>query len=648
VSEFEQWLRQSLDAAVADETPPDDIMRLVRRRHVRRGIRLIASAAAVLLLAVTVPLARAWHGSDGQRPADASRGGVLKIVAAAGPDHFDTVPAYYTVDYVLERAYARQLVTYRTVPDPSLASAGWKRDITPVADLATELPTVGNGGITDGGLVYTFHLRPGADWDTSPARQVTAADFVREFKAFCNPAPGGFVGNLSYYADTIAGLASYCRAEGKYFSNARERPVTAANVAAFQNSHSIKGIAATGRLTLQFRLVSRASDFLYLLALPFASARPAEYDRYLPNSPQLDRHLISDGPYTIGPVAAGQPIILRRNPAWRQSTDPVRHQYLREIIVTTGVTDAATQVSDLRQGRQDLMLDTSVPVNELAGLGGNPDFHIWPNSNLEPYLVFNLRSPNAAHAAGRLDVRRAVEYGVDKTAIERAFGGPSIAKVATSVQPPGNLGYVAANPYPSAGNQGNPVKCKAELRAAGYQSGLTLKFLRAEDALDAAVFAAIKASLAPCGIRLKDDAVPVDRYYLALGSESQNDKPGAFDLGLANWLPDWYGNDGRTTLAVLFSSRCIQETTNYGCYSNHQVDRAIAAGEHAATPAEAARQWAAAARQIMTDAAVVPLTDLQSPILSSARVREDGLRAGVVLAPNLGGPDITNLWLTKR
>src|ERR1700677_941362 len=51
-------------------------------------------------------------------------GGTLNVVAASGPDHIDTVPAYYTPDYELERLYARQLVSYETVPAPSTASAG--------------------------------------------------------------------------------------------------------------------------------------------------------------------------------------------------------------------------------------------------------------------------------------------------------------------------------------------------------------------------------------------------------------------------------------------------------------------------------------------------------------------------------------------
>jgi hypothetical protein len=32
--------------------------------------------------------------------------------------------------------------------------------------------------------VYTYHLRSGVEWNSSPPRQVTAADFIREFQAF--------------------------------------------------------------------------------------------------------------------------------------------------------------------------------------------------------------------------------------------------------------------------------------------------------------------------------------------------------------------------------------------------------------------------------------------------------------------------------
>ncbi len=42
---------------------------------------------------------------------------------------------------------------------------------TPAPDLATAAPTVGSDGLT-----YSVTIRTGAMWDTSPPRQVTAAD----------------------------------------------------------------------------------------------------------------------------------------------------------------------------------------------------------------------------------------------------------------------------------------------------------------------------------------------------------------------------------------------------------------------------------------------------------------------------------------
>src|SRR5258708_21239782 len=95
-------------------------------------------------------------------------GGTLKLIAASGPDHIDTVPAYYTADYILERGYARQLLTYPTVPDPSLTSSGWTKDITPAPDVATASPTTSDGGIACGGDTYTLYTTPGVHLDTHP------------------------------------------------------------------------------------------------------------------------------------------------------------------------------------------------------------------------------------------------------------------------------------------------------------------------------------------------------------------------------------------------------------------------------------------------------------------------------------------------
>ena len=573
-------------------------------------------------------------------------GGTLKIVAASGPDHIDTVPAYYTADYILERAYARQLLTYPTAPDPTLTSAGWTTDTTPVPDIATEVPSATNGGITNGGKTYTFHIKPGVDWNTTPARQVTAADFIREFKAFFNPVSP--VGNPLYYTATIKGLGAYQTAEATYFANAKKHPPTAANIAGFQNSHTISGITAVNSSTLQFQLIAPASDFLDMLAMPFASARPVEYDSYVPNSLQLDQHTVSDGPYQITTYTPSRSIVMMKNPAWKQSTDANRHQYVNEITVTMGVTDAQTQFNEMKVGTYDLVLDTGLVPSEIPTLEADhdPKFKVWPGSNTLPYVVFNLRSPNNGGAMGKLAVRQAIEYGINKVAVQKVFGGPTVTQIINTAIPPGNVGFQNYNLYPSPSSQGDPAKCKTMLAAAGYKNGLTATYLYPNDSVNSAVFAAIQASLKLCGVNLTGKPEAGSTFFVDLGNAPVNNKPGTFDMGQAGWFPDWFGNNGRTVIAPLFQTNCVLNTTNYGCYNSTALDSLIAGAESATSLTAAGNDWHAADENVMKNAVLVPLLSQQLLMYSSANVLQANTTA-IVYAPNIGGPDVTNVWLKK-
>jgi peptide/nickel transport system substrate-binding protein len=622
------------------------------RRSQRIAVMAIASLAAAGLAACSSS-SNSNNSSSGSASANKPvYGGTLRLVAASGPDHIDTVPAYYTADYILERAYARQLLTYPTVPDPSLTSAGWKTDTSPVADIATEVPSATNGGITDSGLTYTFHIKKGVDWNTTPVRQVSADDFIREFKAFCNPAPGGFVGNLSYYSATIKGLTGYCNAETAYFANTKKHPVTAANIAGFQNSHTIPGIVAVSPLELQFHLIQPASDFLYMMAMPFTSARPVEYDAYLPNSLQLDTHTISDGPYQITSYIPGKSITFMKNPAWKQATDSVRHQYVNEITLTDGVTSAQTQLAGEQAGplgTYDLVDDTALEPTAIPGLiaDHDPKFKIWPWSSMLPYIVFNLRSPNEGGAMGNLLVRQAVEYGVSKIAVQKAEGGPDVAEILNSAIPIGNVGYTPGNPYPDNNGAGNIAMCKSLLAKAGYKHGLSVTYLYSNDSVNTRIEAAIAASLAPCGITLKGRPEPGSSFFVDLGNSPVNNKAGTWDMGQPGWIPDWFGINGRSILDPLFRTRCVVNTNNYGCWNSTAFDNLINQAESATSATTAAADWVSAAKSVMANAIIVPLCDGLAPFYSSARVHNAGSSA-IIYAPNIGGPDITNVWLNPN
>ena len=615
-----------------------------------RNIHRIA-ALATAGLAVAGLAACSSTNSGGTSSSSSSKpvfGGTLRIVAASGPDHLDTVPAYYTADYILEKAYTRQLLTYPTVPDPSFSSPGWTKDITPVADAATAVPTTANGGITNAGKTYTFHIKQGVDWNTSPARQVTADDFIREYKAFCNPVSP--VGNLGYYSSTIAGLTQYCAAETAFFAKKSNAP-TAANIANFQNTHNISGLVAVSPSELQFNLIQPAGDFIYMLSMPFTSARPVEYDQYVPNSLQLDQHTISDGPYQITSYVPNKSLTMQQNPAWKQSTDAVRHQYVHEIAMTMGVTSAATQLADMQAGKTgtyDLVDDTGVEPTAIPTLLAkhDPKFKVWPWSSTVPYTVFNVRSPNSGGAMKNLKVRQAIEYGINKVAVQKALGGPAVAKVISTAIPPGNIGYQPYNLYPDKNGQGDPAKCKSTLAAAGYSKGVSLTYLYPNDSVNQRVFAAIQASLKPCGVNLVGKPEPGSSFFVDLGNAPVNNRPGTWDMGQAGWIPDWFGPNGRTIMDPLFRTRCVLNTNNYGCFSSKQLDTAITTAE-AAPLSSAASLWHKADEIVMQNAVIVPLVEQQAPFYTSARVQNAG-SAAVVYAPNIGGPDITNIWLNPN
>ena len=602
-------------------------------RHLPKTYAVVAVAAAAAL-----GIAACGGSAKTTTPTSSAgapvKGGTLKVVAASGPDHFDTVAAYYTADYMYERAYARQLVAYPYAAPKVINDAAWTKAVTPVPDVATAMPAITNGGIT-----YTFHIKQGVMWNTTPARQVTSQDFLREFKAFYNPvAP---VGAPFYFNATIKGLQAYDNAETAFFAKKSNKP-TAANIAKFQNTHSIPGIATPDSSTLVFTLTHPAADFIYMLAMPFTSARPVEYDAYVPDSAQFRAHTISDGPYQMSQYVAGKSFTMVRNPAWKQSTDSVRHQWVDSIVTTIGVQSAQTQLADQKAGTYDLVNDvafepTAIPQMQAAK---DPKFFVWPWSNTVPYLVFNLRSPDAKHAMANLKVRQAIEFGIDKVAVQKVFGGPAVVKILNSVIPPGNVGALNTNLYPTSVS-----KCKSMLSSAGYPHGVTLTGLYTNDSVNTKLFEAIQASLKNCGVNLAGKPEPGSSYFTDLGNAPVNNQSGKWDVGTnAGWIPDWYGNNGRTIIPPFFETNCVVNTINYGCVNNSKMNSLIKQAEGATSASTAGSLWGQANTLAMQNAWIVPLLDQQAPYYSSTRVHNPDSTA-IAFQPNIGDPDITNIWI---
>ncbi|WP_188195249.1 ABC transporter substrate-binding protein [Nonomuraea sp. SYSU D8015] len=586
--------------------------------------------AAALLPVVALTLAACGAGAGAAASAAAGspvQGGTLRLLGAGDVDHLDTASAYYTASTTLERAFTRQLFTYP-------ASANAQRAITPVADAAAGVPTKANGGISADGRTYTVRIRPGVKWDTSPARQVTAQDFVRGFKRLCNPVSP--VGAPSYYTGTIAGMKQYCDAFAKV-------PGTASAIARYIDTHDISGIRADGDMTLVFTLTRPANDFLNLLAMPFASAAPKEYMSYVPDDASFRRHTISDGPYQITKYAPNREIDLARNPAWSQAADPIRHQYVDQIQIREGQTDPGTVQQQIQAGTADLEWDTVVPTPDIPKLRAaeDPRLGVYPALDSNPFLVFNLQSPNNGKALRNVKVRRALEYAIDKVAIGQIYGGPALNTPLNQVIPPGNVGYQPFDPYPTPGAKGEPATCKTMLAQAGYPHGLTLDYVYRNAGNHPAVTQSVQADLQACGVTVKLVPQTAADFYSKYLSSPAAARQGLWDIAAPGWVPDWYGNNGRAIVEPLFDGRSYgPNSTDWGDYDNPAVNRLIDRALAEQDSAKAAALWHQADVQIMKDAPFIPFETQKTAVFHSSRVH------GTVYLPTSQNYDITQVWLS--
>lgn len=562
-------------------------------------------------------------------------GGTLHFLGPGGADHLDTASAYYATSGQILRAMTRQLFAYPATEDLSDALKAF----TPVPDVAAEIPSLANGGLSADRCVYTIRLREGVRWDSTPVRDVTARDFIRGIKRIANPVMGA--GARHYFTSTILGMEQYCAAYDSAFLG---KQPTAADLADFQNCHSIAGLQAADDRTLIITLVQPASDFLNILAMGFASAAPVEYDEYIPDSEEFRLNMRSNGPYRIAQYKPlGGKILLERNPAWEQESDPIRHQYVDHINIQVAKQPAEELLKKIDSGEADLAwsftaVSWAKPSPDRIGFPRS-----YPGYALNPYLVFNLQSPNAGGALRKRKVRQAIAHAVDKVAISEILdvleGVPN--QPLGSVIPPGSVGYRKYNPYLTPGDRGDIEAARKLLAEAGCEGGFTLVAAVREAKLHLDVMQSVADDLSKCGIELTFKTYSQADYYGTLLSDPEKAKAGVWDIAEPGWTPDWWGNNGRAILQPLFQTNFTPGTTNYGGYSNPEVDRLIQAALRESDPARGEDLWHQVDVEVMKDVPIVPLLAFAAMTsrYHSRRVKN------AIHVPQIEFFDITNLWL---
>ena len=321
------------------------------------------------------------------RPSGAGhRGGSLTLRMTKGAvDSLDTSIAYSGASWPLLRMTGDGLVAF----DQASGLAGTQL----VPDLAVSLPPP-----TDGGRTYTFRLRPNNRY--SNGKPVKPSDIRATFERDYRVPTG----KLPSFYDGIVGAAA-CRMHPK--SCVLQRGIVSDDAA-----H-----------TVTFHLVAPDPEFLTKLALPFAYLVPAG----TPAREAKTRSLPGTGPFVIASYRPGQILTLVRNKyfhEWSQAAQP--DGYPDKVIVRISGTGTGNQVvDDVIQGKADVAsTGWSLPPSSSLLATVKTRYPSQVHTNPTPItggLFLNTRLA----PFNRPDVRRAVNYAMDRAAAVQSYGGPS-------------------------------------------------------------------------------------------------------------------------------------------------------------------------------------------------------------------------------
>ena len=547
---------------------------------------LAVAAVAVLLSACGSSTTSSSSSTSAAQAGTPQRGGTLVVTYEGEPQTLDPAIDFEGNGWAIEHAIFGNLLNYSSGP----GAAGTKL----VADMATDVPSVANGGITNGGKTYIFHIRPGIKFAPPVDRECTAQDFVYSFQRMMSlptaPAKG-------YYAG-IVGLQAFLDGKAK----------------------TISGYKATGKYTLEVDLQKPIATFLNIMEMPFGAPLAKEWVAKW--GKQVGRHPLGTGPYVCDHWTASQDLLLNRNTNYAGTTAG----YLDAIHFQFSITPT-TAVLKVQSGDADLLGDYIPPAN-YPSLSTNPQWKSQvvaePAISLD-YLFFNM----TVKPYNNLGVRQALSWAIDRAKIVKLLSGTGLSL--NQIYPAGLPGHVDG----AAGNfyGYDPAKAKSLLAAAGYPNGFSTTLYSHNVAPWPTVIQSIQYDLAQIGVKANIKLLDRPSYWTLIG------KKGAVGAGLNDWWMD-YPDPFDYVVSLFSKSSAIDEGTNPSFWWDPKVETDMANAQVMTDPAARLVKFQDIQSYIMSQAPGVPLYQETVTTLHSKRT------GGVYLHP-VWIFDYEHYWINK-
>ncbi len=523
----------------------------MRRR--RSGTWTAAALAALPVLVVLAVACGDAGGSAAGHPSDAStpvRGGTLTVAFQGEPATLDPAVAWEIESWCIERLTYQTFLTYASEP----GQAGTRL----VPDLAVEVPSPENGGISADGRVYTFRLRKGVRFARPVGREVTAADFKWSFER----------------------MMSEPRAPAKRFFAG----ITGARAFLDGQADEISGYEAIDDVTVRITLERPDAAFLMAMTMPFTSVMPREWVEKVGEA--IGRRPLGTGPYVVSDWRPDQSLTAVRNEYWSGDDDQWVDEMRFDFAGTPG-----TALLKMEDGDVDVLGD-GIPAVDHPRIAEDPAWRdaVVSAPQIAWYYVFMnvLEEPFTDER-----VRRAVNHAVDKEKIRKLLAGQG--EVLGQLYPDGMPGHQAGARF----YEYDPEEARRLLAEAGYPDGFAAPFFTHAVGPFPALAESIRADLEAVGIRVDLRQLPRDGYWDAIG---RRDSHAA--LGLGDWYQDF--PDPSDWIGPLFTDP-VDGGANASFYQNAEVDALFAQSASELDPARRVGLFEQMQELIMADAPVVPL-----------------------------------------